>query len=208
MRAFLAATASRSEIGASVTSAYLIFEVINLLQIDERTTAHALWKAERAMTKDVSESDRARPLLTKALALVDRQNLAKPTLDEAVTHIRFLPSAEGRGYFASINGGGAASDAEGWQADMHNGLTGVAIVPDHDAPWAKTAMAKLSDLHGVKFLSDEEAGDYMKGEGAHWAEFHDRQTTPVVADLPSQTKTRKTRGVVRRAVDSLMRRIG
>ena len=186
----------------------LIFDVINLLRIDERPTAHALWKAERAMTKDVSESDSARSLLAKALALVDRQNLAKPTLGEAVTHIRFLPSAEGRGYLASISGGAAASDAEGWQADMHDGLTGVALIPDHDAPWAKTAMAKLSSLHGVKFLNDAEGADYMKGEGAYWAEFHARQKAPVVAAFPSQAKFRNARGVVWRAVDRLMRRIG
>ena len=186
----------------------LIFDVINLLRIDERPTAHALWKAERAMTKDVSATDRARPLLVKALALVDRQNLARPKGHEAVTHIRFLPSAEGRGYLASISGGGVASDAEGWQADMHDGLTGVALIPDSDAPWAKTAMAKLSSLHGVKFLNDAEGADYMKGEWAEWAEFHARQTTPAVAAFSSQTKLRRAHGVVRRAVDSLMRRIG
>ena len=186
--------------------AAIFFDVIDLLRIDAPPTAHAVWKTESTLSAEVSETDPAYALLSRALTLVDRDHLAKPTFQEAVTEIRFLPSAEGRGYFASIYGGGATSDAEGWEFDMHAGLTGVALIPDDPSPWARTAMEKLSRLHGVTFLGDDEARDYMKGEGAYWAEFHDRAVQRDV-EGSARAGVGKIGRAVRKAVAAAVRRI-
>jgi hypothetical protein len=103
---------------------------------------------------------------------------------------------------------GATSDADGWQFDMHDGLTGVAHFPEHDTPWARTAVEKLSSLHGVIFLNDDEARDYMKGDGAHWAAFHARSRKPDVNEPSATTKCGKIRVAVRKAIDTFVRRIG
>ena len=186
--------------------AAVFFDVIDLLRIDAPPTAHAVWKAESTLAAEVSETDPAYALLSRALALVDRDHLAKPAFQEAVTQIRFLPSAEGRGYLASINGGGSTSDAEGWEFDMHEGLTGVALIPDDAAPWARTAMEKLSGLHGVTFLNADEARDYMKGDGAYWAEFHERSGERDV-EGSARAGFGKIGRAVQKAVGAAVRRI-
>ena len=199
----LAQTSFRS--GAYYRAA-IFFDVIDLLRIEAPPTAHAVWKAEATLAAEVSETDPAHGLLSRALALVDRDHFAKPTIQEAVTQIRFLPNAEGRGYLASINGGGSTSDAEGWQYDMHVGLTGVALIPDDSSPWARTAMEKLSRLHGVTFLNPDEARDYLKGEGAYWAEFHERSAERYV-EGSARAGFGKIGRAVRKAVAAAVRRI-
>lgn len=86
--------------------------------------------------------------------------------------VDFLPSRFGSGCCASVYGFHGTHEPDGWVAEDHAGLLGVAVEPDGDAlreqAWLRTVVRRLRG-QGVLFLTCTEARAYLAGnEASYW----------------------------------------
>jgi hypothetical protein len=89
------------------------------------------------------------------------------------TKIHMLPSAEGRGYWASINGFYGDHAQDGWFAPTYSHVRGVAEEPENPTVWTLRVRNRLA-AQGVRFLPSNEVPAYMEKEGNAWIKYHER----------------------------------
>lgn len=146
---------------------WFAFDVVDLLREDIRPDIalySKVWRqADRWLQRPFG------PEIQAALADFDVTRCIARTGSYA--SIRFLPSAEGAGFDASISGWGGDFGPEDWAASCYSSLHGIALEPEDDGPWTQIVRTRLTE-QGVVFLSHAEAEAYLDGEGAYWAHKH------------------------------------
>ena len=157
-----------------------VFDVLDMLRIDENRSKVSPpgIQAEMLELGDLLSIFRL-PHLSRLQALcaeparLDLKDVSSPV----ATTIRFLPSAFGGGYLASIYGWSGNHEPDGWVPGTYDDLHGVAVMPAENElkfQWKKTAVAHLRE-NGVLFLTKGQAGKYMEHEGAYWQWRHGRR---------------------------------
>lgn len=154
-----------------------IFDVIDMLRTDEYRRkisppgiqAKMLELDDYLSTFQVPHLSRLRAICTDPTRL-----LLKGVNAQVFTTVRFLPSAFGSGYLASIYGWYGNHEPDGWVPGTYDDLHGVALMPTEDEmrlQWKKAVILRLR-ANGVLFLTKEQAKKYMEHEGAYWKWRH------------------------------------
>lgn len=102
--------------------------------------------------------------------LSDPKSIAIPkgVAAEDTAVILFLPSAFGAGNnFLFCGFGNSRHEADGWRKNEYQHMHGIAKLPKSPSPWAQTVVHHLTK-QGVIFLDENQAAEYMSGEGRYW----------------------------------------